>query len=430
MTPTKAELCREAVGFVPHKVLVFENPLKNGVLYLRWRAGGNWKWKSLGIGLRDDKGRVLAHVKTMARDEAMKQYEILSGRRAATAAEKARPLTIGDTWAVISDEKTGPYPVDTPHRREVGRALRAAVRIWGADLPWEVIDRARIRTLARTRIDEIRATGAIGYRGAEVTVARILSVAGWLRDENLISVTAAVVPKSWKAELKKYWRETTGSASDPAPARPRHTVDQLRGILAKASKVDPRFDLLLELGAELRLGQVVRCRRSDLNLDAGTLTVRSSGKKRGTIVWLTARQLAAVRAALADGGYLARLEAELPDYQLFPAGQLPGGRSGKGVADPKRHGGEATIDRTAIREWFHEAEDLAEVPRLKGRAGYGLRRVSVDEAKRHGISREGLKSLGGWTDTQMPDRVYAEQDAEHAGNEARDSRAKIRGESE
>jgi len=65
---------------------------------------------------------------------------------------------------------------------------------------------------------------------------------------------------------------------------------------------------------------------------------------------------------------------------------------------------------------------------VKGRGAYGLKRQSVDAAKAAGISREGLQRLGGWTDTQMPDRVYADQEADYARDEARQIRAKIRGE--
>jgi len=52
----------------------------------------------------------------------------------------------------------------------------------------------------------------------------------------------------------------------------------------------------------------------------------------------------------------------------------------------------------------------------------------VDAAKKLGISREGLKAHGGWTDTQMPDRIYADQEADHAREEAKAVRARIRGE--
>ena len=107
---------------------------------------------------------------------------------------------------------------------------------------------------------------------------------------------------------------------------------------------------------------------------------------------------------------------------------MPGGRSGKAVATVARHGSANAIDRSVIDGWFHDAERKAEVPVIKGRAAYGLRRAAVDAAKAAKISREGMQEHGGWVDNQMPDRIYADQEREYAREEARDVRAKIRGE--
>ena len=99
----------------------------------------------------------------------------------------------------------------------------------------------------------------------------------------------------------------------------------------------------MALGAELRLGQVARARRRDLSSERRALTVQARGKRRGSVVHLTPGQWAAWEKAVGDGGYLelleqAHLAGTLADYPLFPAGQLPGGRSGEGVADVERHG--------------------------------------------------------------------------------------------
>ena len=124
-------------------------------------------------------------------------------------------------------------------------------------------------------------------RGAEVTVARVIAVAQWLRDEVLIPAHACVPPKYWKQELRDDWMKLRREERQPEPSRPRHTGDEMRSILAAADSVDPRFALLMALGAELRLGQVCRAWRSDLMLEDGTFTVRSHGTKRGTVVKLT-----------------------------------------------------------------------------------------------------------------------------------------------
>ena len=147
--------------------------------------------------------------------------------------------------------------------------------------------------------------------------------------------------------------------------------------------------------------------------------------KRGTVVKLTEGQIVACYAALS--GYLAELESAGGDYRLFPAGQLPGGRSGSPHA-VERHRHAKPIGRRRIIEWFHAAEGLAGIESVPGRAAYGLRRAAVDAAKVLGISREALKEHGGWADTQIPDRIYADQEAEFARDEARAVREQIRGE--
>ena len=271
----------------------------------------------------------------------------------------------------------------------------------------------------------------MGMRGAEVTVARVFTVARWLRDEEsslgepLIPAHACIPPKQWKQELRDDWAKLRGEDRQPEPHRPRHTADEMRSIIAAADAVDPRFALLMALGAELRLGVVCRAWRSDLMLEEGTFTVRAYGKKRGAIVKLTEGQIVECYAALS--GYLAELERAGGDYRLFPSGQLPGGRSGSPHA-VERHRHVRPIGRRRILAWFHAAERAANVASVPGRGAYGLRRAAVDAAKALGISREALKEHGGWADTQIPDRIYADQGAEFARDAARAVRARIRGE--
>jgi hypothetical protein len=216
---------------------------------------------------------------------------------------------------------------------------------------------------------------------------------------------------------------------------------------------------MYSLGAELRGGQIKRARRSDLSLpeltpgvdDFGTFRVPGQGKKRGTTVDLTRGQRAAVDRALApETGYLRELEAaylrgELTDYFLFPGGQMPGIRAHRrgGSAKPEsppswrapvhpmatiaRHTS-SHVDDTAVRKWVRAAETMAEIPHVPGRSWYGGRRVTVDLAKGEKISREALQEHGGWTDSQVPDAIYSEQERAYARKEARDVRARYRGE--
>lgn len=428
MTPS-VPAWEKSVGFLPHKVTVYEELARKGVLYLRWRQGGNWKKKSLRRVLRTPRGRIDPEVQKWALQQAESQYARLVAGISPSERAALLPLSIAEGLSRVTDSATGKYPTDTPHRREVMREMKRAVAQWGSDTPWEAIKRADLRKLWRYRILELRQAGDTGLRGAEITMSRVLAVATWLRDEELIPTGAAVAPRTWKKELRADWVELTGERSLPEPRRPRHSLEEMRKILAKAGEVDPRFELAMALGAELRIGQVIRCRRSDLDLEHETLTVRGKGQKRGVVEKLTAGQMKVARYHLIEG-YLRDLERERADYPLFPAGQMPGGRSGKAVATVLRHGSAQPIDRSVVDDWFHEAERLAEVPVVKGRAAYGLRRIAVDAAKAQGISREAMREHGGWADNQMPDKIYADQEVEWAREEARDHRAKIRGETE
>lgn len=419
----RRERWEETTGLLPHKVWVGERADKDNVLYLRWRVGSNWRWKSLRTKLYDDRGKIIPEARENARKAAEAQHRALSGGAADNAA-----LTLDRTWAKLTDPETGKYPIETPHRKEVGRALRKASRILGGDTAWVAIDKAALQKLGRAVADELIAAKHDGFRGAEIVVQRILAIAAWLRDDDHIPADSGHARSKWRAELRDYVAKKHGGTM-PEPKRPRHTLPEMRRILERAWEVDPRFGLLMALGAELRLGQVARARRSNLDLDHWALRVRGRGKKRGATVLLTPGQRAAVRRALK--GYLAKCEASFPevvDYPLFPSGQLKEGRSEKPWADPMTHGNADCITGTTWRDWFREAEKLARVRHQKGRGAYGLRRVAVDAANESGISRQGLQEHGGWSDTQMPDRIYADQQAEYAQKEARQVRAKIRGE--
>lgn len=429
MTP-RVDVWEQSVGFLPYKVTVYEEPARKGVLYLRWRQGGNWKKRSLRRPLRTKRGAIDAETKAWALEQASLQYARLVKGEGVAVEIPTAPLTLAEGLALAIDEHAGKYPTDTPHRREVVRELTRAIALWGRDTAWAVITKADFRRLRRQRIRDLRAEGEDGLRGAEVTVARVLAVAAWLRDEGKIPAGACVASRKWKQELRTDWLELSGERALPDPERPRHSLDEMRKVLAVAGKVDPRFELAMALGAELRLGQVIRCRRPDVSLEHRTLTVRGKGHKMGTVVHLTDGQMRVLTRAL-EHGYLRVLERHLADYPLFPAGQLPGGRKMEDpVATLARHGDAPAISRSVLDEWFHEAERLAEVPTVPGRAAYGLRRAAVDAAKAAGISREGLQQHGGWKDTQMPDRIYADQQADYARDEARTIRAHIRGEDE
>jgi hypothetical protein len=68
------------------------------------------------------------------------------------------------------------------------------------------------------------------------------------------------------------------------------------------------------------------------------------------------------------------------------------------------------------------------VPYVPGRSFHGLRRAFVDGATGLELSNEGLMQLGGWTDERTPKTIYRDRELVQGRGEARDARARLRGE--
>ncbi|MDB4886330.1 MAG: hypothetical protein JWN79_1768, partial [Gemmatimonadetes bacterium] len=165
--------------------------------------------------------------------------------------------------------------------------------------------------------------------------------------------------------------------------------------------VDPRIELAVELGAEMRLGQVGESRRSQLDLTRtatapyGTLNVYGKAKKTAEKFNLTPEQRVAVDRALET--VLADAESQYvegnrrTDYYLIPSGKLV-----RGAASAER-ARQAPLSRDALRKAFHALEVAAGVTPVDGRGWYGLRRVATDAAPAFTSDRRVLDKLGGWT---------------------------------
>lgn len=404
------------------RVVAEERLDRKGRIYLRWREDGNWRALATEITVRDKSGKLVKAREERARKAAREHAAKLAGGQTVSGKAK-RPITITQGHRLVIDEDKGKYPGDTMHRREVIRELDRVVAILG-DRPWNSLRPGDIRHVYRARVKVLQAAGHVGRRGAEVTVSRLLAVAEWLRSEGHIDAGACHPPKDWQKELG-------AEVTDEPPHRPRHTLEEVRAILRVAPSIDPRFGLLMHLSVGLRAGQVRRVTRRHLDLAQRTLRVPGKGKKGGALVALLKEDLALVQAAL--DGYLAPLEAlyaanAIADYPLFPKGQLTGGRTDPRTARCRPDQAElGPVSETAVRKWFDEAEERAGVAHVEGRGLYGIKRRSVDKAKSDKVSRDVLASLGGWSSTEMADRVYADQDALDIAMEAAEARAAIRG---
>lgn len=454
MTPRKSWSFSVGQHGRPHRVSVFENAQRDGVLALRWHletsTGRKLRYESLGKKLRTADGKIIREVERWAKAKAQEKHEaLMRGEADDIGTVDVAPVTIGEAKGRITDEKRGKYPRPSQHRRETERALEFACTVWGAQRAWNAIRKADIRELGRARIDQLRQQGNVGLTGAEHTVQRVLTVAQWLRDEELIEPGACVAAKAWKDELRSYWIESTESHELPAPRRPRYTIDEALRIVDVAGGVDARLELMLWLAPNQRMAQVARLHRSNVDLERNQVRIPTRGKKKGALISLTTSERSVLDRALTTG-YLRELECaylagKITDYPIFPSGQLPGARlhragkksqakyaSWRGPETPtatvERHAAATIINRRTITDWFDIAEARAKVDAVEFRGPYGVRRAFVDAAKQQKISREGLTALGGWADPQMADRVYAEDEQQYASEEARDVRARIRGE--
>jgi integrase len=416
-------------------VTVEERVARNRVLYLWWRDAGNWRKKSLSRGCRGDRGALMADVVQWAKEQADKKAAELMLSIGKVDGSPKKPLTLEGSAAVLVDTTRGKYPHDTPHRRELLRALTFAVSVVGGSKTWDSFDVDDYKAVWRSKIQQaLRSTKAThstakGHGAALSIVKSLVAIASALREGKRIQHSSAHPPKKWREQIAVDWQGFANSDRPPKRFQPRHTPDEMLKLLRECDRVDPRFGLLLYLGAELRLGQVARARRSDLKVDGSLLETPGSGKKEGAKVDLTDGMVRKLSHAFDT--WLSTLErryqADGVDYYLFPAGRAVHKIGGNW--DPKSLDGQEPVSREWVLKHFHLCEDAAGVRRLKGRGAYGVKRQAVDKALEEGISDDAVMNLGGWTSSRMPREVYRDKQIRHGAKEARAQRARIRGES-
>lgn len=245
----------------------------------------------------------------------------------------------------------------------------------------------------RTPRSWIRLTGGTGVdvrrNGGSIAVPRLtwypLSAAAAAVVRSLLANEYADIEAAAQASGQDYrpvadvaWRDSALRRVD-GPA----TIDSHRDV----GLLDPRARQLFDLGAEGRAGQVVRCMRSHLKIDARSgellLDVPGTAKKRGRVWFLAPAQ----RLRLALGmeiGHLAELEMRyrLPDgdprrideYPLFVGGELRDGRAMPETRDGKPRALISVNDKT-LNDWHVELEAIPGIKHVAGRAQYGWRRA-------------------------------------------------------
>ncbi len=208
-------------------------------------------------------------------------------------------------------------------------------------------------------------------------------------------------------------------------------------------RVDPRIRLAIELAAECRTGQVLRCTRRMLVLPQiapneyesappgglGQIEVLGAGKKHGEVVVLTPEQRRAVDDALA--GYLANYEAaweigQIDDYYLFPGSKMRMLDDSGRRWTRKVRAGVKPLSRDGARVAFKQLEAIAKVDHVERRGWYGLRRIAADLAESATTDDRVKDRLGGWQDSETRKQIYQDRQTDELRAEAAKVRRALR----
>jgi integrase len=336
------------------------------------------------------------------------------GRERSAAGLRARNeglLTLAEGIELAFEVSTGMYSARTKHAHESRRLAERGADILGRTLCWSELTPGKIQLLVRVLAR--RSVDGRGMRTAEYMCDVLYAIANWLREEDLIPDRAARPRKNWKARLREDWEALTGTG--PSVHRPRYSIPETAALFRALPSADPRLALLLDLAAELRVGQALRARRSDLILDdggglgKGQFVVHGRIKKPGETVDLHPELRERVDAALASG-YLATVETAycahaIKDYYLFPSGRL---KQGSATVEQCTN---RPLGLTAIRKMFQALEASAGVQHRPGRGFYGIRRTATDLAPEFTSDSRVLNRLTGHLNSETRERIY--QDRAH-----------------
>ncbi len=457
-------------GEKPHTVFAMERRDRGNQVFVKWtnpdkRGRHNRDRRSLGLTVRDPRTGKLDARLVKAAENAVQQFQaaLLLGQPAAPPEltadaapidSPAPPLALREGFDLALDPAQGKYASTLTRRYDDVLKYRnrlfdsngSAAPLLDPSLGWSALEPKDIRSLWRTMADRYTQTGGkeFGVRAAEQMVDAIYSVAAWLREEHQIPSDAARPPKHWRKKLKEEWAQRTG-VRRVRPNRPRHAAAEYRRIFAALSdsRADPRIRLAIELAAECRTGQALRCTRTMLTLtdvdssayattppgQLGQVVIPGAGKKHGETVVFTPEQRRAVDDALR--GYLANYEAawragEIADYYLFPGSRMRMlDESGRRWTRRVRAGAKP-MSRDGARRAFQALETIAGVPHVPGRGWYGLRRIATDLAETATTDDRVKDRLGGWQDSETRKQIYQDRMTQQLRTQAASVRREIR----
>ena len=462
-------------GAKPHVVFAMERCDSGGKVFVRWTNPDNAGFEkrnraNLGIVVRDPKTGRLNPKLVRTAELAVQQFQarLLVARSpvhverevphnvtaASPPASATATLTVRAGFDLALDPERGKY--GSNRTRRYGQMVKYRERLFGGrrhasplldrTLTWQAFVPAEARALWRRMADRHVSSkgGEFGVRAAEGIVDAIYSVAAWLREEQLIATDVARAPAQWRKALKEEWAQRTGERRT-RPHRPRHSVEEYRRIFASVDdpRVDPRIRLAIELAAECRTGQVLRCTRRMLVLtevkpnkyevappgSLGQIEIPGAGKKHGEVVVLTPEQRRAADDALA--GYLSNYEAawvarQIEDYYLFPGSKMRMLDKKGRRWTRKVRAGVKPFSRDGARVAFRALETIAKVDHVEGRGWYGLRRIAADLAESATTDDRVKDRLGGWQDSETRKHIYQDRQTDELRAEAAKVRRALR----
>jgi hypothetical protein len=422
--PKPRRLWSYTVGQPPAQLTARERRDRGHAIYTRiWTGSENVERKYLCATIRDAKGDIVPALENAAREAAQdRQRQAMGG----VADLHERELSLAGLFRRLLHARDGKYATRSPWKADMERFSVVIQDALGRTTRVADLRHSHYRKLWR-RLAELHVESKgekYGPRAAEIIVGALRSAVAWAQTEELVEAGTGLPAREWKRQMREEWEKITAHPI-AAPAKPRYTKEEQVKLWAALPKADPRIRLATNLGAELRLGQLPRSRRSDVEPygghEAGSVRVHGSGKKRGALVVLSEAERAVLVEAMTDG-YLSDLEAEYQrkgtDYYLIPAGKLAKGKA-------RTSNGGRPWGRTGMRKAWRKLEVLAGVAHVEDRNWYGLRRLHADLAEDAETDERVLDKLGGWTDSATR-RAYQEQGRTDISEKAAAVRSKIR----
>jgi hypothetical protein len=413
----------------------YEREERGLAIYTRVLVRGKYRGKQrLCDPIRDADGRIIPEREAEAIQLAVDRQK----RRAAGLSDPKRdgPLTLAAGARRMLHELEGKYAGNTTRKRDVERHLDVAIDILdGEETLVTQLRHGHYRKLWRALAHaHAKDPKKYGPEAAVKIVGALRTMVAWLQEEELIEAGTCLPSPTWKSSMREEWVQITSKPIAP-PRKERYTGREQTKLWFAMPAADPRVLAAVEIGAELRLGQVLRSRRSDVlpfgGFAIGRVRVHGAGRKAGSEPILTMQARHALTRAMTSG-YLAELEAayrrgEIDDYYLLPGGKLRTVKDRRGRKARRaavRNAGRPW-GRTALRRAWWKLEELAGVEHRRWRKWYGLRRIGSDTGEDVESDERVLNDLGGWTDSATR-RKYQEKGRTDVAEKVRRVRERIR----